>query len=223
MLKAPATREWVPEPPREPPSNVRITNASGPILIVPGQLQFAAGSNSTQILNVGSTDEKKVLGVLLVMGVARLMMGRIHFDPSTLRPPIASWWDVSSVYDPVCVGGHVMEKDVHGVDVVNVTKLRGLPREHVAYFGNPAVAGVIAAALASAQGECHVEPTAVPLAGGARWHQRLAQHWWWGLPITLGAAFLVLRLSPPCKLQRLEDDGYLVSPTSGNGGTTQQR
>jgi pimeloyl-ACP methyl ester carboxylesterase len=134
-----------------------------------------------------------LLGILLLMGVARLAMGWIHFDPSTLRPPIASWWDVTSVYDPVCVGGHVMEKDVHGVDVVNSTRPRDLPREHITYFGNPAVSGVIVAALASAQGKRHVEPKVQPLVLGARWHQRLAQYWWWGLPITLGAAFLVIR------------------------------
>jgi len=83
---------------------------------------------------------------------------------------------------------------VHGIDVVNSTKLRHLLSEHVAYFSNPAVAGVIAAALASAQSDRHVEPTVQAPAADTRWHHALAHYWWWGLPITLGAAFVVLCL-----------------------------
>lgn len=132
-----------------------------------------------------------IIGLLLILGVARLAMGRIRFDPSTLRPPIASWWDISSPYDPVCVGGHLMETDVHGVDVVNSTKLRELPVEHTTYFRNPAVAGVIAAVLASAGSSRQVDPEIPSPAGGARWHHTLTRYWWWGLPITLGATLVV--------------------------------
>lgn len=146
------------------------------------------------VLRIESRNFLILIGVTLLFGVAWLTFGRIRFDPSTLRPPIASWWDVSSPYDPVCVGGHLMEKEVHGIDVVNSTKLRHLLSEHVTYFSNPAVAGVIAAALASAQSDGHVEPTVRAPAADTRWHYALTRYWWWGLPITLGAAFVVLWL-----------------------------
>jgi len=168
-------------------------------IIVDAVSDTLAGRNSAGgfLMEVIRTETRTFLfliGIMLILGVARLLMGRMQFDPSTLRPPIASWWDVSSPYDPVCVGGHLMEKKVHGVDVVNSTKLRHLLSEHMTYFRNPAVAGVIAAALASAQSGRHVEPTVRAPAEGARWHHALTRYWWWGLPITLGAAFLVLRL-----------------------------
>jgi len=152
-----------------------------------------AGSFLEEALQIETRNILILIGFAVLFGVARLLIGRMQFDPSTLRPPISSWWDVSSRYDPVCVGGHVIEDGVHGVDVVNVTKPWQLPREHVAYFGNPAVAEVVAAALASAECGCYIEPTIRVPAENARWHRALTRYWCWGLPITLGAAFLVLR------------------------------
>lgn len=152
-----------------------------------------AGSFLEEALQIETRNILILIGFAVLFGVARLLIGRMQFDPSTLRPPISSWWDVSSRYDPVCVGGHVIEDGVHGVDVVNVTKPWQLPREHVAYFDNPAVAEVVAAALASAECGCYIEPTIRVPAENARWHRALTRYWCWGLPITLGAAFLVLR------------------------------
>lgn len=158
---------------------------------------LAGHDSSSRVMAIVLQTEKHdlplLIGVLLVMGVARLITGRMRFDPSTLRPPIASWWDVSSPYDPVCVGGHLLEDGVHGVDVVNSTKLRHLLGEHVGYFANPAVAEVVAAALSSAQNGCHVEPT-VRAPEEPRWHHMLAGYWWWGIPVTLSLSFLVLWL-----------------------------
>ncbi len=147
----------------------------------------------TEIFRIETRNVLLLIGVVLLLSVARLAIGRIRFDPSTLRPPIASWWDVSSPYDPVCVGGHLIEEGVHGIDVVNAMKPRQLLGEHVSYFGNPAVAHVLAAALASAQLGHHVEPAVRVSADGAmRWQRTLNRYWWWGLPVTVGAAFGVL-------------------------------
>jgi hypothetical protein len=147
----------------------------------------------TDVLQSGNHELLLMVGVLLALGVARVIVGPIRFDPSTLRPPIASWWDISSIYDPVCVGGHVLEDGVHGVDVINSTKLKKLLGEHVAYFANPAVAGVVAAALASARSGHHVEPT-VRASRRPRWHRTLVGYWWWGMPVTLSLVFAVLWL-----------------------------
>ncbi len=86
---------------------------------------------------------------------------------------------------------------MHGIDVVNATKPRQLLGEHVSYFGNPAVAHVVAAALASAQLGHHVEPAVTVSADGAmRWQRTLNRYWWWGLPVTVGAALGVLWAYP---------------------------
>jgi len=151
-----------------------------------------AGSFLEEALRIETRNILILICFAVLLGMARLLIGRMRFDPSTLRPPIESWWDVSSRYDPVCVGGHVIEDGVHGVDVVNATRPGQLPREHVAYFGNPAVAEVIAAALASAECGRYIEPAIRAPAEKVRWHYALTRYWWWGLPITLVAAFLVL-------------------------------
>ncbi len=102
--------------------------------------------------------------------------------------------DVSSRYDPVCVGGHFIEKDVHGVEVVNASRLRDVPSEHVAYFRNPAVGEVIRAAMAPAATGGDVKPPEkAPQQGASRWHRVLSGYWWWGLPVTLLLTVGVLR------------------------------
>ena len=67
-----------------------------------------------------------------------------------------------------------------------------LPKEHITYFSNPAVAGVIAAVLASAGSGRQVDPKVSSPADRARWHHMLRQYWWWGLPLTLAATLLVI-------------------------------
>ncbi len=103
--------------------------------------------------------------------------------PEELTEP-ERWVDVSSVYDPVCVGGSGIEPSTIAVAVSNGRGLQQLLTEHTTYLANPDVRQVLLAVMRD-------EPVASRLFARTDDRRLLRNAWWWALPILLPLGYAI--------------------------------
>lgn len=104
-------------------------------------------------------------------------------------PQVDTWIDVSSVYDPVCVGGASLDEAAIPVAVVNTKRLRELLSEHVQYFTNPAVGRTLLSVM-TPPAQRRIEPSH-SLWAETDPHVAFSWFWLWGAPLSIWGSWIV--------------------------------
>lgn len=157
-----------------------------------GALQSKDLNEFSRFARVSSNDAGSLLGwtqgdtvtlvfALVVLSLAYANRGRPV--PDEIGDPSGRWIDVSSIYDPVCVGAR-LEESAEQVAVVNSRRIRELPTEHTTYFSNAAVGSVLLAAIDE-------RPVPADQTGGG--FRSLRTFKYWGLPLLVVASVAVIR------------------------------
>lgn len=82
-----------------------------------------------------------LLVTVVVLNVLLRLRGRTRrpVPPEMGGPLVPIWLDVSSILDPVCVGGARLEDATEAIPVMNAKTWKEIPFEHVRYYRNPNV------------------------------------------------------------------------------------
>lgn len=151
----------------------------------------AAGHAAMEQLLSWAFNPPQLVGVaVLVMSFLQYKRSQRRLQNQRISVPNTNWWDISSPFDPVCVGGIHLE-DAWGVEVVNAGSVRKLWREHMTYFKNPLVGRTLWECIFDTAGR---EAPSTP--GDARPNgisiRALLKFRYWGLLITAPLSFFVI-------------------------------